>query len=54
LGVVPRSMAPEGFLDLNQDDFEETDPMLAWQKLIIHATYTPKVPVTEETSEMKI
>lgn len=35
LGIVPRHEAPDGFVDLAHDDYQEGDFMKGWQEIVL-------------------
>ncbi|KAF7557421.1 hypothetical protein G7Z17_g638 [Cylindrodendrum hubeiense] len=34
-GIVPREEAPEGYMDLEHDDYQEGDFLLGWQEIVL-------------------
>ena len=44
LGVVPRSEAPEGWMDLGHDDYAEEDFMQRWQEGVLRTSHRIKKP----------
>jgi hypothetical protein len=34
-GIVPRSAAPEGYMDLDHDDYKEGDVFKTWQQTVL-------------------
>ncbi|KAK9422985.1 putative Short chain dehydrogenase reductase [Seiridium unicorne] len=34
-GIVPREEAPEGYMDMNHDDYHEGDFLMDWQKIVL-------------------
>ncbi|KAK9777150.1 putative Short chain dehydrogenase reductase [Seiridium cardinale] len=44
-GIVPREEAPEGYMDMNHDDYHEGDFLMDWQKIVL-ATSEPIVSMT--------
>lgn len=35
LGVVPRDGAPEGYMDLDHDDYKDGDTFKEWQEIVL-------------------
>lgn len=35
IGIVPRSVAIEGYMDLDHDDYKEGDILKVWQKTVL-------------------
>ncbi|TVY17128.1 5'-hydroxyaverantin dehydrogenase [Lachnellula arida] len=36
IGIVPRSVAPEGYMDLDHDDYKEGDFLKEWQQTVLN------------------
>jgi len=39
LGVVPRKEAPEGYMDLDHDDYKEGDVFKDWQQIVLDTAH---------------
>jgi hypothetical protein len=35
IGIVHRNEAPEGYTDLDHDDYKEGDPLKDWQEVVL-------------------
>jgi hypothetical protein len=47
LGIVPRSEAEHGYLDLRHDDYAEDDFMQKWQNLVLSTSHRIQVPAKQ-------
>ena len=39
LSILPRDVAPQGYLDLQRDDYAEGDMMTDWQNTVMGASH---------------
>lgn len=47
LGIVPRSEAEHGYMDLRHDDYAEDDFMQKWQNLVLSTSHRIKIPAKQ-------
>ena len=39
LGVMSRKVAPEGYIDLDHDDYQDPDPFKEWQQIVLDTAH---------------
>lgn len=49
LAIVPRTWNADGYMDLDQDDFKDGDPVQLWQQKIIAAARPTTVSGSESS-----
>ena len=54
VGVVPRNEAPEGYMDLDHDDYKEGDILKEWQEVVLKTALRIVVCVTWRASSKQI
>ncbi|KAJ0419716.1 hypothetical protein BJY00DRAFT_313862 [Aspergillus carlsbadensis] len=45
-GIVPRKEAPEGYMDLDHDDYKEGDVLKAWQEIVLETAHIVAIDET--------